>query len=167
MAVKGSEPALGVIVPHLIVRDAREAVDFYRRAFSATVLYRSPSPSGEGEHVHLKIWSSLVQLSTEEPSYRQNHAEGMLLASPETLSASTCLFQIGVPDVDAAFKHAVDNGATPALPPANMFWGDRYGWVRDPFGHMWALCTIQEVLSPEEIATRIRSYSAQAKGQQS
>jgi uncharacterized glyoxalase superfamily protein PhnB len=167
MAVKGSEPALGVIVPHLIVSDAREAVDFYRRAFSATVLYRSPSPSGEGEHVHLKIWSSLVQLSTEEPSYRQNHAEGMLLASPETLSASTCLFQIGVPDVDAAFKRAVDNGATPALPPANMFWGDRYGWVRDPFGHMWALCTIQEVLSPEEIAMRIHSHSAQAKGQQS
>jgi len=70
MAVEGSVPQPGVIVPHLIVRDAAEAVDFYIRAFGATVLYRSPSPSGVGEHIHLKVWSSLVQVSTEEPAQR-------------------------------------------------------------------------------------------------
>ena len=167
MAVKGSVPGQGVIVPHLIVRNAIEAVEFYTRAFSATVLYRSPSLSGEGEHIHLKMWGSLLQISTEEPIYRRERVEGALLASPETLAGSTCVFQIGVPDVDAAYKRAVDSGATPALPPTDMFWGDRYGWVRDPFGHMWALCTVQEVLTPDEVETRMRGFSAQMKGQES
>jgi len=160
MAVEGSVPILGVIVPHLVVRDAAEAIDFYIRAFSASVLYRSPSPSGNGEHIHLKIWSSLVQVSTQEPAQRRDRAEGALLASPETLGGSTCIFQIAVPDVDAAYKKAVDHGAAPALPPIDMFWGDRYGWVRDPFGHMWALSTIQEVLTPAEVEHRLRAFAA-------
>jgi len=164
MAVKGSVPTPGVIVPHLVVRDAVEAVAFYTKAFSATVLYRSPSPSGAGEHIHMKMWSSLVQISTEEPAQQRERIEGALLASPETLAGSTCVFQIGVPDVDAAFRHAVDNGATPALPPTDMFWGDRYSWIRDPFGHVWALATVQEVLIPEEVEDRMREFVAQMKG---
>src|SRR5579885_2943251 len=96
MAVRGSVPHIGVIVPHLVVRDATEAVEFYSRAFSATVLYRSPSPSGNGEHIHLRIWNSLVQVSSEEPKQRREKGEGALLASPETLSGSTCVFQVGV-----------------------------------------------------------------------
>ena len=76
MAVEGSVPTPGVIVPHLVVRDAAEAVAFYTRAFSAKVLYRSPSPSGVGEHIHIKMWDSLVQISTEEPAQRGEKAEG-------------------------------------------------------------------------------------------
>ena len=159
MAVKGSVPADGVIVPHLVVANASAAVEFYQRAFDAEVLYRSPSPSGNGEHIHLKLWSSLVQVSTEEPAQRQSKMEGGLLASPETLQGSTCVFQISVPDVDSAFRKAVDNGATPALPPTDMFWGDRYGWIRDPFGHMWALCTVKEVLTSDQIADRLRGFA--------
>src|SRR5215469_7767953 len=159
MAVKGSVPSAGVMVPHLVVRDAAKAVEFYKNAFSAELLYRSPSPSGEGEHIHLKIWASLVQISTEEPGYRRERMEGAFLASPDSLGGSTCLFQIGVADVDAAYQRAVDNGATPALPPTDMFWGDRYGWVRDPFGHMWALCTVKEVLTPAEIQQRLVSFT--------
>jgi uncharacterized glyoxalase superfamily protein PhnB len=165
MAVEGSVPNPGVIVPHLVVRNAQEAIAFYERALSAEVLYRSPSPSGEGEHVHLKIWSSLVQVSSEEPLYKERKIEGACLASPETLGGSTCLFQIGVPDVDTAYKRAVDNGAVPAMPPTDMFWGDRYGWVQDPFGHMWALCTVQEVLTQGQVEARMRGFSAQIKGQ--
>jgi PhnB protein len=165
MAVKGSVPPPGFIVPHLVVRDAEEAVSFYARAFSAEVLYRSPSPSGVGEHIHIKLWNSLVQISTEEPAQRNERAEGALLASPETLAGSSCVFQIGVDDVDSAYHRAIDEGAAPAWPPADMFWGDRYGWVRDPFGHVWALCTVKEVLSPEEITLRMRSFTAQTKGQ--
>ena len=165
MAVKGSVPTPGVIIPHLVVRDAAEAVDFYTRAFSAEVLYRSPSPSGVGEHIHLKMWDSLVQVSTEEPAQRGEKAEGALLASPETLSGSTCVFQVGVPDVDTAYKRAVDEGASPAWPPTDMFWGDRYGWVRDPFGHVWALTTVQEVLTPLEIEDRLRGFAARTKGE--
>lgn len=165
MAVEGSVPLPGVIVPHLVVRDAAEAVNFYTRAFGASVLYRSPSPTGSGEHIHLKLWSSLVQVSTEEPAQREARIEGALLASPETLSGSTCVFQIGVDDVDAAYKHAVDEGASPAWPPTDMFWGDRYGWVRDPFGHVWALATVKEILSPAEVEQRLQGLSAQTEGQ--
>jgi PhnB protein len=164
MAVEGSVPIPGVIVPHLVVRDAAEALSFYVQAFDATVLYRSPSSSGVGEHIHVKMWNSLVQISTEEPAQRGERIEGALLASPETLSGSTCVFQIGVPDVDSAFTRAVDHGAVPASPPTDMFWGDRYGWVRDPFGHVWALSTVREVLTPEQIEDRLRGFAAQMKG---
>ncbi|WP_321476350.1 VOC family protein [uncultured Paludibaculum sp.] len=164
MAVEGSTPDPGVIVPHLVVRDMPEALDFYTSAFSARVLYRSVSPSGQGEHVHLQVWSSLIQLSTEEPDYEHRRMAGAFLASPETLRGTSCVFQVAVPDVDAAYQRAVDHGALPAMPPVDMFWGDRYGWVRHPFGHMWALCTIQEVLTPDEVAARMRAFSSQMKG---
>ncbi len=161
MAVEGSVPQPGVIVPHLVVRDTAEALAFYERAFGATLLYRSPSPSGDGEHVHLKLWDSLVQVSSEEPIHQQRRVEGALLASPESLGGSTCVFQVSVPDVDAAYKKAVDEGGIPALPPTTMFWGDRYGWLRDPFGHVWALTQVQEVLTPEEVEQRMRGLQRQ------
>ncbi len=123
------------------------------------------SPSGNGEHIHLKIWSSLVQVSSEEPAHRQSKMEGHFLASPETLHGSTCVFQIGVPDVDAAYRRAVDNGAVPALPPMDMFWGDRYGWIRDPFGHIWAFCTVKEILTAKQIAERLQQFTTQTTGQ--
>ncbi len=164
MAVEGSVPTPGVVVPHLVVRSAEEAVNFYVQAFAATVLYRSPSPSGAGEHIHLKVWNSLIQVSTEEPSQRDDRVEGALLASPDTLLGSTCVFQIGVPDVDSAYERAIECGASPALPPMDMFWRDRYGWVRDPFGHVWALSAVQEVLTPEEVERRLKIFAANMKG---
>lgn len=164
MAVKGSVPRLGMIVPHLVVRDTAEALAFYERAFEATVLYRSPSLSGNGEHLHLKLWDSLVQVSSEEPAHQQGRVEGALLAAPESLGGSTCVFQISVPDVDAAYKKAIDEGGSPALPPTTMFWGDRYGWLRDPFGHVWALNEVQEVFTPEEVRKRMRGFAEEMKG---
>ena len=164
MAVEGSVPRLGEVVPHLVVEDAAAALSFYLDAFSAIVLYRSPSPSGAGEHIHLKLWDSLIQLSSEEPRQKNERVEGRLLASPDTLGGSTCVFQIAVPNVDEAYKRAVDGGGSPALPPTNMFWGDRYGWVRDPFGHVLALAEIKEVLSPQEIEARMRNFTAGTKG---
>jgi PhnB protein len=163
MAVEGSVPKPGAIVPHLVVRDVQAAVDFYAAAFSATVLYRATSPTGEGEHAHLKVWSSLIQVSTEEPGYKRRHMAGAFLASPDSLGGSSCVFQVGVPDVDAAYRRAIDHGALPALPPTDTFWGDRYGWIRDPFGHMWALCTIREVLNPDQIAVRMQSSLTSSK----
>lgn len=164
MAIEGSVPGLGQIVPHLVVRNAAEAVLFYQRAFGAEVMFRSPSPSGLGEHVHLRVWGYLVQVSTEELQQRGERVEGALLAAPETLGGSTCVFQVRVADVDGAYRRAVDEGASPAWPPTDMFWGDRYGWVRDPFGHVWALSTVREVLSPEELSARMRGF-VDAKGE--
>ena len=164
MAVEGSVPAMGQIVPHLVVRDTQEAFAFYKQAFGAELLYRSASPSGAGEHLHLKIWGSLIQVSTEEPEQRQQRVEGALLASPETLTGSSCVFQIRVEDVDHAYDHAIREGASPAWPPTDMFWGDRYGWIRDPQGHVWALATVNEVLTPEQIS--LRGFAEQTKGNQ-
>src|ERR1041384_934169 len=73
--------------------------------------------------------------------------------------------EIGVPDVDSAYQRAVDHGALPALPPTGMFWGDRYGWVRDPFGHIWALCSIREILTPDEVAARMQAGGGSTKEQ--
>lgn len=166
MAIEGSVPALGQIVPHLVVRNTEEAISFYRRAFGAELLYRSPSPGGLGEHLHLKIWGSLIQISTEEPEQRERRVEGTLLASPETLSGSTCVFQIRVEDPDIAYRRAIDEGASPAWPPTDMFWGDRYGWIRDPFGHIWALSSVKEILTPEQVSLRLRDFVEELKGRE-
>jgi PhnB protein len=163
MAIEGSVPENGVLVPHLVVQDAAQAVKFYMRAFDARILFRSPSPSGQGEHIHLKVWSSLIQVSTEESGFRKNKMEGHLLASPDSLGGSTCVFQVGVPDVDIAYKKAIEEGAIPAMPPMDMFWGDRYGWVRDPFGHVWALCTVKEILTAAEVETRMQRMAKEAR----
>jgi len=120
MAVKGSVPNPGTIVPHLVVRNMQKAVEFYTGAFSARVLYRSQSPTGEGERAHLRVWSSLIQVSTEESDYKRRQMVGAFLAAPESLGGSTCVFQVGVPDVDAAYQRAVDHGAFPALPPIEL-----------------------------------------------
>jgi PhnB protein len=163
VAIQGSVPELGAIVPHLVVRDAAEALEFYAEAFGAEVLFRSPSPSGEGEHIHVRAFGSLMQISTEERGFRERKMEGHLLASPENLGGATCVFQVRVEDVDAAFKRAVDAGAVPAMPPMDMFWGDRYGWVRDPYGHVWALNSVREVLSAQEIQRRMQQFSERTR----
>lgn len=154
MAVRGSEPSPGVIVPCLVVADVDQAMRFYENAFGAVELYRSPCAGGVGQHVNLKIWNSLVCLSQEEPRVRAEKMEYSMLASPGTLGGSTCIFQIAVPDPDEAYHRAVQSGAAPALPPTDMFWGDRYGLVLDPFGYAWAITSVLEVLSPEEVRAR-------------
>lgn len=157
MAIQGSEPVPGVIVPCLIVADVDAAVEFYVDAFGAVELYRSPCAGGVGVHVNLRIWNSLVCLSQEEPRVREQKIEYSMLASPRTLQGSTCIFQIQVPDPDQAFDRAVRSGATPALPPADMFWGDRYSLVQDPFGYLWAIMTVNEVLTPRQVQQRLNA----------
>jgi PhnB protein len=155
MAVRGSEPSLGAIVPCLVVTDVDEAVRFYEKAFGAVELYRSPCEGGVGLHVNLRVWDSLVCLSQEEPDVREKRAEYSMLASPATLGGSTCIFQVRVPDADAVFDRAVRSGGAPALSPVDMFWGDRYSLLQDPFGYMWAIVTVNEVLAPDQIAARL------------
>jgi PhnB protein len=157
MAIEGSEPNPGAIVPCLVVTDVDEAVRFYREAFGATELYRSPCTGGIGLHVNLRIWDSLVCLSQEVPRVRAEKVEYSTLAAPATLGGTTCIFQVRVPDSDGAFDRAVRSGAAPCLPPADMFWGDRYSLLQDPFGYMWAIVAVQEVLSPQQVAKRINA----------
>jgi PhnB protein len=161
MAIAGSEPQLGKIVPCLVVADIDEAVRFYENAFGAMELYRSPCAGGIGEHANLMIWDSLVCLNKEEPRVREERVEYSMLASPGTLGGSTCIFQVRVDDADAAYDRAVRAGAAPNMPLLDMFWGDRYGLVQDPFGYVWAITTVKEVVTPEQVAERL---SAMSKG---
>jgi uncharacterized glyoxalase superfamily protein PhnB len=133
--------------PYLTVKGAAQAIDFYTRAFGAQEVERMTGPDGQSVmHAEVKIGDSIVMLSDEFPQ--------MGCRSPQTLGGTTASVFLYVPDVDTAFQRAVDAGATAIMPPADMFWGDRFGKLVDPFGHQWAMATHKEDLSPEEIRKR-------------
>ena len=156
MAVQGSEWVAGSIVPHLAVSDLDEAVEFYKRALGATQLYRSPRTSEYGEYASLKIWNSIVMVSAELGEEPVEKPELGFVASPERLGGTTCVLQVCVPDADQVYQRAIECGGLPAMPLSDRFWGDRYGRVRDPFGYLWAICSINEVVTAEECNRRLR-----------
>lgn len=131
------------LTPHLVCRDANAAMDFYVRAFGALDLGRLPGPDGKLMHGLMKIGDSALMLVDENPAW------GM--KSPLALDGTPVTLHLYVPDVDGALARAVEAGATLAMPAADMFWGDRYGIVRDPFGHAWSIATHIRDVSPEEI----------------
>jgi uncharacterized glyoxalase superfamily protein PhnB len=142
-----SPPAVAVsLTPHLVVRDAARAIDFYRRAFGAVETLRLSGPDGEIAHAELRIGEASLYLNEEAREERE--------LSPESLGGAAVSLHLYVPDVDAAYARAVSAGAIPRMRVEDMFWGERYGTVRDPFGHEWALATRTEKLSPEEIRAR-------------
>ena len=155
MTVRGARPGTGHIMPHLVVRDAKDAARFYRRALGAIEVYRSATPEGNELRI-LRIANSFVIVGEEDADLRRSNMSYARIASPDTLGGTTAVFQLNVDDVDEAYKRAVDAGATPTVPPMDQFWGDRYGLITDPFGHMWALAAVQEELTPEEIEERMR-----------
>ena len=153
MAIKGARPENGRVTPHLMVRGGRKAIAFYTKAFGATVLYESPMPDGQGLHAHLRIGMSMILVTDERPP----SPDGMVLgvAAPESLGATTTILEYYVEDVDVSYQRAVDAGAKPILPICDAFYGDRFGWVMDPFGHIWSISTVKEELTPEQVHTRM------------
>ena len=137
------------ITPHLIVKGASEAIEFYKRAFGAEELSRMPFPGPDGQmklgHAELQIGDSRLFLADEFP---QQGATGPSGSSPVTI-------HMYVTDADAVFDRAVKAGATAQMPPADMFWGDRYARVVDPFGHHWSIATHLEDLTPEQMQQRM------------
>jgi|SRR5215472_40766 len=165
MSIRGAQGERDRIAPHLIVRNASEAMEFYKRALGAVELYRSPLPGGMGMHIHLRIGKSFAMLTDETPPSQSHDINSTIaLLSPQTLGGTTTVHEILVDDVDAAYKRAVDVGATPLLPVSDCFWGDRYGWVRDPYGHIWALAMVLEELTPEEVQRRMEQAMAEMGG---
>jgi PhnB protein len=135
------------VTPYLTLEGAAQAIDFYERAFGAHEEGRMNSPDGTSViHAEIRIGDSMVMLSDEFP--------GMGPRSPQALGGTTASIFLYVPDVDAAFKRGVDAGAKAVMPPTDMFWGDRFGKLVDPFGHQWAMATHKEDLSHEEIQKR-------------
>ena len=144
--VKAIPEGTRTVTPHLVVKGADKAIDFYTRAFGAREHYRMGGPGGRIGHAELQVGDSLVYLADERP-------QGATKA-PSTLKGSSVVVHLYVEDVDAAFQRAVGAGAKVVQPLMDMFWGDRYGQVRDPFGHFWSIATHKEDLSPEEMARR-------------
>jgi len=161
MATKAKSPipeGMHTITAHLAVRDAAKAIDFYKRALGAEELFRMEGPGGKIGHAELKIGDSVIFLAEEFPQAN--------CKSPQTLGGTTCSIHLYVPDADASFKKATDAGAKVAMPLADMFWGDRYGTVVDPFGHSWGIATHIEDLKPEEIDQRAQEFWASMQQQQ-
>jgi PhnB protein len=133
--------------PYLTVRGAAAAIEFYGRAFGASEVMRMPSADGSMiMHAEIRLGDSVVMLNDE--------MEGGSGRSPKGVGATTGHVHLYVPDVDRAFDRAVQAGATVAMPVQDMFWGDRYGRLVDPFGHEWGLATHKEDLAPDEIGRR-------------
>ncbi|MCI4330967.1 MAG: VOC family protein [Thermoplasmata archaeon] len=138
-------------VPGIVVRNAAKAVAFYQAALGAVESNRMHGPDGKSIiHSELQIGDSKVFLADE--------GEGMSTKSPETLHGTTGSIHLNVEDTDAAFQRAIKAGAKPIMPPMDMFWGDRYAQVSDPFGHVWGLGTHQEDLTPEEMEKRAAAF---------
>jgi PhnB protein len=134
------------VPPHLVIKGAGKAIDFYTRAFGARERYRMPAPGGMIGHAELQIGDSLIYLADEWPQGSSR--------SPQSLKGSSVVIHLFVDDVDSSFKRAVGAGAKVTQPLMDMFWGDRFGQVQDPFGHLWSLATHKEDLSPDEMARR-------------
>jgi PhnB protein len=131
------------VTPHLACAGAADAIEFYKKAFGAEEICRVAGPDGKLMHGAIRIGDSMVFLGDEFPNC------GCL--GPKARGGSSVTIHLQVEDVDAAFKRALDAGATVRMPLDDMFWGDRYGIVEDPFGHSWSLATHIREVGPEEL----------------
>ncbi|HEX6735414.1 MAG TPA: VOC family protein [Azonexus sp.] len=136
------------VTPHLVCEGAAAAIDFYIRAFGAVEGARLPGPDGRLMHALLHIGGAPLMLVDACPEY------GML--DPKRLNGSPVTIHLYVADVDATMARAVAAGARVTMPVADMFWGDRYGTLEDPFGHRWSVATHRRDLSPEEITAAMQ-----------
>ena len=147
------------LIPSLTVSDANKAIDFYKKAFGAQEIMRMPSPDGKHLwHGHIKIGDSHLFMADE--------AASMGIKSPLALGGTPVALQLNVENCDEVFNRAVAAGAKADMQPTDMFWGDRYGAVTDPFGFRWALATHVKDLTPEEMKKASEEAARQFAQQQ-
>ncbi len=152
-AVRPVPAGMHTITPHLVCEGAAAAMAYYQQAFNAEEIGRLAGPDGKIMHAHMRIGDSTIMLVDDFPEY------GSL--GPKALNGSPVTLHLYVEDVDAAYAGAVEAGGMAKMPPQDMFWGDRYGMLVDPFGHHWAIATRQQDLSMEEIT---RAMAQQGPG---
>jgi PhnB protein len=152
MATKPIPEGYHTVTPYLVVDDAIEAIDYYKKAFGAKERMRMEAPDGKIGHAELEIGDSLVMLSDPFPQATTR--------PPSELGGTSAGVFLYVEDVDAVVKKAVDAGATITMEVSDQFWGDRFGSVKDPFGHSWSVATHVEDVPPEEMAERAKQAMA-------
>jgi uncharacterized glyoxalase superfamily protein PhnB len=138
------------VTPHLCCDGAATAIDFYVRAFGATSAGAMKGPDGKVMHAQVKIGDSHVMLVDEYPE------QGMV--GPRALKGTPVVLHLYVEDCDRFFARAVDAGAKAIMPPADMFWGDRYGLLEDPFGHRWSVATHKRDLTSGQIESAMKEF---------
>jgi len=139
------------LTPSLTVKDAPRAIDYYQRVFGATEKGRMNGPGGLVMHAELKIGDSILFLTDEMP--------GMGNPSPQKLGGTAVSLHIYTEDCDAMFKRAIEAGGTENMPLADQFWGDRYGQIKDPFGHIWGIGTRKENVTEAEMKERMKAMT--------
>jgi uncharacterized glyoxalase superfamily protein PhnB len=137
------------VTPHLVCSDAAAAIEFYKKAFGAVETARMPGPNGKLMHAAVRIGDSTVMLVDEFPDWGS--------VGPLALKGTPVTLHLYVPDVDVSFPKAVAAGATVKMPLADMFWGDRYGQITDPFGHIWSMATHKRDMTPEQMAEEMKN----------
>ena len=158
---KAIPDGMHTVTPHLICKGAAEAIEFYKRAFGATELSRLPGQNGRLMHAMIRIGDSAVMLADEMPEW------GGL--GPQSLKGTPVAIHLYVQDVDAVAAQAVRAGAKTTMPVSDMFWGDRYGQIEDPFGHRWSIATRVRDVAPADIQKAMQQQmcggqSAQSNG---
>jgi uncharacterized glyoxalase superfamily protein PhnB len=143
MKAKAIPEGMHSVTPHLVCAGAADAIEFYKKAFGAVELTRMPGAQGKLMHASIRIGDSTVMLADEMPEW------GSL--GPKALKGSPVTIHLYVDDADAFVARAVKAGAKVTMPVDDMFWGDRYGKLEDPFGHHWSIGTHVRDVSPEEM----------------
>lgn len=143
MSVKPIPEGYHTLTPYLTVRNAEQAIEFYKQAFGAVERGTMKGPDGKVMHSELQIGDSIIMLGDEFPEFGA--------VSPETVGGSSSGLHIYVTDVDSAFDRAVKAGARVEMPVMDQFWGDRHGKLKDPFGHKWSIATHTKDLSLDEM----------------
>jgi len=143
LSVKPIPEGMHTVTPHLVCAGATEAIEFYQKAFGATELSRVPGENGKLMHASVRIGDSVVMLNEEMPEWGA--------FGPKSLKGSAVTIHLYVENADAVFEQAVAAGARVTMPLDDMFWGDRYGKVEDPFGHQWSIGTHVRDVTPEEM----------------
>jgi len=145
------------ITPNLVCRNAAAAIEFYKKVFDATEIMRHIGPGGEVMHAELKIGDSTIFVNdtmSKTPA-----------VPPEPGTSNPVYLHLYIPNADAVFNRAIDRGARVDMPIADMFWGDRYGRITDPFGQQWGIASRIEDIAPRDLARRQNEFFAKAAGQ--
>ena len=152
--VKPVPEGMNTVTPHLVCKDAAQAIDFYKKAFGADERGRLNTPDGKKVlHAAIRIGNSVIMLIDEFPEWNT--------VSPQTLNGSPVTIHLYVENAELVFTRAVQAGATVIMPLEDMFWGDRYGKLQDPFGHTWSIATHTRDVSHEEMAQAAKAMCGQ------
>lgn len=145
-AAKATRPAAQAsVTPYMVVSSAERAIAFYKKAFGADEIMRMPTPDGKRlMHAEVRVFGAPVMMADEFPEYSANKG-------PDMIGSTTVSLHVYVPDANAVFDRAVKAGCTVLMPLADMFWGDRFGKLRDPFGHEWSIAQHLRDVSPAEM----------------